>query len=216
MLDLAKFISVSKQVFPKSRIAEFDPFWEDAFAYADINSNARATMFLAQVGHECQGFTRFQENLNYSAQGLADTWPNRFSINPQAKVKVPNELAKNIARNPELISNTVYANRYGNGNIESGDGWKYSGKGPMMLTFHDNYFQFDHDTNNKYNITQHPEKVLLPEVGIETAAWFWKINALNVPSDRKDIGAARKKINGGLIGLGDVTFYYKKIEKLLS
>lgn len=216
MIDLVKFISVAKQVFPNSKIVDFDPFWAESFAYASIDSNARATMFLAQVGHECQGFNRFQENLNYSAQGLADTWPFRFSVNPQAKIKVPNDLAKNIARNPVLISNTVYAGRYGNGNVSSGDGWKYSGKGPMMLTFHDNYFQFDQDTDNKYSITEHPEKVLLPEVGIETAAWFWKKNNLNIASDQKDITAARKKINGGLIGLGDVTFYYKKIEKLLS
>ena len=87
-------------------------------------------MFLAQCAHESAGFTRFHENLNYSAQGLMRTWPSRF----------PNlEAAAPYARNAEKTANHVYSNRLGNGNEASGDGWRYNGRGCIQLTGRENY-----------------------------------------------------------------------------
>jgi|GEM_PF-4557527 len=214
MIDLDSFIAVAKKVFPKSRIAEFDSFWEQAFAYASIDSNLRAVMFLAQVGHECQGFTKFEENLNYTAQRLADIWPSRFAVDKNAKIKTPNETAVKIQRKPELIGNAVYSGRMGN--KAPGDGYKYRGRGLIMLTGLNNYRDSDNAFNMNGKIISNPDLLLTPYWGLITSARYWKRNDINRYADVKDIAGARKAINGGLIGLGDVTLYYNKISKLIN
>lgn len=216
MIDLDFFIVAAKKVFPKSRISEFDPFWEQAFAHASIDNNLRAVMFLAQVGHECQGYTRFEENLNYSASGLANTWPYRYAINPKAKVKVPNALAVAIQRKPEIIANKTYANRNGNGDEASGDGWRYRGRGEIMTTGYRNFLRVDTAFNMNGKIGSNPDMLKEPYWAHMAAAEYWRENNLNKFADKKDIPGARKAINGGLIGLGDVTLYYNKISKIIT
>lgn len=107
--------------------------------------------------------TKFQpveENLNYSAQGLANTFPVRCSINPKDTTKKPNEKALQIARNPISIANYVYANKNGNGNESSGDGWKYRGIGMCQTTGRGNYKKFGCENN--------PEKMLDLNFSIST------------------------------------------------
>lgn len=203
--------SILKKIFPKSKILNFLPFWEEVFTYAELNTPNRIAMFLAQSGHECQGFTRFVENLNYSAQGLANTWPGRYSRSPKAKKKLPNSLALNIARKPEMIANITYADRMGNGPASSGDGWKYRGRGIIMTTGRANYLDFDRAFGMDGKIVSDPDLLLMPEWALKSAGYYWKRKNLNAFADKADIQGAREVINGGLIGVDALQDLYDKI-----
>ena len=98
--------------------------------YYDMNDNpARLAGFIAQCAHESGGFNAIKENLNYSAKGLMGTFKKYFA----------NEaIAAQYQRKPEMIANRVYANRMGNGDEASGDGYRYCGRGLIQLTGHDN------------------------------------------------------------------------------
>ncbi len=91
----------------------------------DINTPVRQAMFLSQIAHESGNFCHVSENLNYSVNGLRSVFGKYF----------PNDnLAAEYARKPEKIANRVYANRMGNAEESSGDGWKYRGRGLIQLT----------------------------------------------------------------------------------
>lgn len=199
-------------LFPKSKA--FVPYWDEVCVYAELITQKRTAMFLAQIGHESQGFSRLVENLNYSAQGLANTWPSRYAINPKGSPKYPNNLAKSIARKPERIANYTYANRYGNGGVSTGDGWKYRGRGYMMTTFKANYEALDSEFKMDGEIVSNPDILLQPYWAIMSAAAFWKRNRLNRFADISDVLGARKAVNGGLIGLADVNEKYKQLTHL--
>lgn len=213
---------ILKSLFPKSQIASFIPYVDEAFLYAELNTPERQAMFLAQVGHECQGFTRFVENLNYSAEALARTWPTRYALNPKSKgKKIPNPLAGKIARQPKLIADYTYSNRVGNGDVMTGDGWRYRGRGPMMLTFKDNYSNVDKKLSLAGQLVAEPDLLLHPHYGIMSAAVFWSDRNVNaaVEKDMKDPKSiathTRKYINGGIIGLAKVESLYKQIIQIV-
>lgn len=167
-----------------------------------IDTPDRVNMFLAQAAHESAGFYRLTENLNYSAEGLAATWPSRY--------RGPNRLAFNIARNPRLIANHTYANRMGNGNVESEDGWRYRGRGIFQLTGRNNYAAFFEHIDEYLN----PELLTEPEYAIRSACWFWDINKLNNYADVHDIFGCTKVINGGLNGIIDRETKYNALRKV--
>lgn len=182
----------------------------------EINTPQRVAAFLAQIAHESAGLTMLEENLNYSDMTMAAVWPNRFAVkNPDGKYKldekgkkIPNAFAKALHRKPQLIANTVYSNRMGNGTIESGDGWKHRGMGAKQLTGKDN-----HKRCGDYlgvDFVANPEKLLEPEYAIRSAGWFWKTNNLNRFADAGDIKGMTKAINGGLIGIEDRTARYDR------
>lgn len=157
-----------------------------------INTKDRAAMFIAQCAHESAGFTRFTENLNYSAQGLMRVWPSRF---PSF------EFAAQYERHPEKIANFVYSNRLGNGNEASGDGWKYRGRGVLQITGKDNYRKAGEGI--RYPLERYPEDMLVPEFGAAAAAWLWVAKGLNELADQDDFLEITRRVNGGLIGLED-------------
>lgn len=156
----------------------------------DITSLERVAAFLAQCGHESMNFTVLRENLNYSADGLQRVF-KRYFPTP--------ELAQQYARQPEKIAKRVYANRMGNGDEASGDGWKFRGRGAIQLTGHDNYQSFANSIGKTID-----EAVAYCETydgAIESACWYWKKNNLNALADANDVLAMTKRINGGTIGL---------------
>ena len=156
----------------------------------DISSVERVAAFLAQCGHESLNFTVLRENLNYSVDGLQRVF-KRFFPTP--------ELAQQYAKQPEKIANRVYANRMGNGDEASGDGYKYRGRGAIQLTGHDNYQAFAMSISQTID-----EAVTYCETydgAIESACWYWKKNNLNTLADALDVLAMTKRINGGTIGL---------------
>lgn len=180
-----------------------------------INTPLRLAHFLSQGYHESLHFTVVYENLNYDAAGLARTWPKRFAINPNAPVKVPNEIAKNIARKPAMIANSVYADRMGNGNINSGDGWKHRGMGYIQLTGKDNYRSFFQSIGKDPN--SDPAEVAT-KYPLTSAAWFWSVNRLNSLADQGEnmVDEITKKVNGGTKGLSERIIYFNKFYKLLN
>ena len=197
-IDLNKF----KKVFPNCKDPEVFCNLLDNLLYASgIDTKERVSMFLAQCGHESGGFTRFTENLNYSAKGLRGTFPKYF---PDDSTAIAYE------RKPEKIANKVYANRMGNGPESSGDGFKYRGLGLIQLTGKDNFTAFSKDTG--IDLVTDPEKYRTDlSVIVKSAIWFWNKNNLNKYADAKDILGSTKKINGGTIGLEDRTKYYKEL-----
>lgn len=172
----------------------------------DIDTPQRIAGFLAQTSHESGGYTMLSENLNYKAATLAACWPNRFAVlGPDKKPirengkLVPTAVANSIAGKPELIANLVYSSRMGNGPAESGEGWKYRGRGLKQLTGKDNYARCGHDLG--VDLVSNPDLLLEPIYAARSAGWFWKANSLSTFADQGDIKGMTKKINGGFIGL---------------
>lgn len=155
----------------------------------------RAAHFFAQTAHETGGFKAFSENLNYSAQGLQGIFGKYF----------PGTLEESYARNPEKIANRVYADRMGNGNEASGDGWKYRGRGALQLTGKANYEAFAKYLG-KPEIVTNPDLVATT-YAFESALFFFDKNKLWDICDKgvskETILALTKRINGGTHGLAD-------------
>lgn len=177
----------------------------DVLPRYEINTPERVAAFLAQCGHESVDFTVLKENLNYSAKGLVATWPRRFLSESAALL---------YHRNPEKIANFVYANRMGNGDEASGDGWRYRGRGAIQLTGKDNYSAFARAINHTLD-----ETVVYLETlagAVESAAWFWRRNNLNVLADARDMVTMTKKINNGTLGLEERRQHFEHNLKVLK
>lgn len=175
-----------------------DPLATAMAAYAIVGPQRQAA-FLAQLAHESAGFTRLEENLNYSASRLMQVWPSRFGTVDKAVL---------YAHNPEKLANHVYANRMGNGDEASGDGWKFRGRGPIQLTGRDNYRDASIDLFSSVGmpdrLLQFPDHVAQdPLVGATVAARFWYVRGLNDLADMGDYETISKRINGGTHGLDD-------------
>lgn len=179
----------------------------------DICNVNRVAAFLAQTGHESNGFTVLEENLNYSAAGMAAVWPKRFSTGVGAK-PAPNTLAFKLNRNPEAIANVVYANRMGNGNEASGDGWRYRGRGPLQITGHDNYAAVAKGAG--VPLDKAVEFMTTPTGAVVSACWYWSGHKLNALADAGDMVAITKAINGGTIGLADRQTRYNSAIAILQ
>jgi putative chitinase len=164
----------------------------ETFNRFDISTPERKAAFIGQCQHESANFKTLRENLNYSDKGLCATWPKRF---PTMEAAAP------YHRNPEKIANKVYCDRMGNGSEESGEGWKYSGRGLIQLTGKANYMAASDAL--MVDLVADPDLVLLPEYAALTAAWFWDKNGLNKYADVADYPGMTKRINGGTIGLVD-------------
>ena len=199
-----------KQLYPRAQ----DPQgWADSmnsvFPTYDLNTPQRVAAFLAQCGHESGGWTVFEENLNYSAAGLNSVFPKYF--------KNAGRDANEYARQPEKIANVIYANRMGNGGPETGDGWRFRGRGPIQLTGRSNYTAFAKDMFEDWqNLVDNPDWVTADrDYALMSAIWFWNKNGLNREADAGDIKTMTRKINGGYIGLEDRIKHYDEALHLL-
>ena len=180
----------------------------DTAAKFQINTPLRLAHFLAQCGHESGGFRVTQENLNYSAKGLAGIFKKYF---PTEAAATP------YARNPQKIANKVYANRMANGSEASGDGYKFRGRGYIQLTGRDNYTQFGKAIGE--DIASNPD-VVSSKYALLSAAWFWSKNGLNKLADAgasdTAVTSITKRVNGGTIGLADRIKHFKEYYHLLA
>jgi putative chitinase len=173
-----------------------------------INTALRLSHFLAQCGHESANFRAVKESLNYSAEGLTKTFKKYFPTL---------EVAKDYARQPEKIASKVYANRMGNGNEASKDGFKYLGRGFIQLTGKANYIEFDKSVPE--DIINNPELVAT-KYPLASAAWFWNKNGLNAIADKGATDAVitsiTKRVNGGTIGISDRIQHFNEFYSLLG
>ena len=198
-----------KQLLPKNPYIDN---WYGALSQLlpdyEINTPQRIAAFIAQCAHESGEFTTLKENLNYRAPTLRKIFPKYFPTD---------ELANHYASLPnkqEAIANKVYANRMGNGDEASGDGFRYCGRGLIQLTGKDNYTWFA----ASIGITPDEASEYLQtfEGAAQSACWFWESNNLNQWADKGDILTLTKRINGGTIGLDDRIKHYEHAKHILE
>lgn len=177
---------------------------------AGIQTDNQLAMFIAQCAHESAGFQKFQENLNYSSDGLRKTFPKYFpGITSQKYGYIKNKAGVIVQKADQAgIANIVYANRMGNGPASTGDGWKYRGRGVVQLTGKDNYTRFQKWLGDP-EILSNPDKILSSaKLIVLTGVFFWDVNKLQGISD---FVLLTKRVNGGTIGLEDRTREYKEL-----
>lgn len=183
--------------------------WIEAFDQLlpdyEINTPKRVAAFIAQCAHESGNFRFLKENLNYKAESLMKTFPKYFS---------DRDTANAYAKQPIKIANRVYANRMGNGDEASGDGYRYCGRGLIQLTGKTNYDWFA--ASLEISSTEASEYLETFEGAAQSACWFWESNNLNVEADAGDIKKMTKKINGGYIGLDDRIKHYEHALHILG
>lgn len=162
-----------------------------------IDTPQRVAAFLAQCAHESGGFRFLSENLNYRWQSLRKVFPKYFPTD---------ELAKQYEKQPAKIANRVYGGRMGNGPEESGDGFRYCGRGLIQLTGKDNYTFFAGSLD--ITLEEATEYLQTFEGAVQSACFFWENNNLNKWADAGDIKTMTRVINGGYIGLEDRIKHY--------
>jgi putative chitinase len=197
-----------RQLIPK--VKNFDEWYNNLLNILpeyDIDTSNRVAAFMAQCGHESGGFTLMQENLNYSAKGLVGTFKKYF----------PTEaVAKPYERRPEMIANRVYANRMGNGDEASGEGWYFRGRGIVQITGKNNYTKCSQSLFESNVLVDNPDLLLETEYAIHSACWFWSAARLNELADIGDMKTMTKRINGGYIGLEDRINHYNHAIEILT
>lgn len=167
----------------------------------EINTPQRIAAFMAQCAHESGGFRALKENLNYRAVTLRKIFPKYFPTD-----EIANQYA-NMPNKQAAIANRVYANRMGNGDEASGDGYRYCGRGLIQLTGKENYSWFAASIG--ISVEEASEYLETFEGAAQSACWFWETNNLNALADAGDIKMMTKRINGGFIGLEDRIKHYE-------
>jgi putative chitinase len=169
-----------------------------------ITTPQRISHFLAQIAHESSQLNILQENLNYSANALLKIWPARFS---------PDNVS-DYARKPEKIANRAYALKGGNGSEESGDGWKYRGRGVIQCTLKNNYALASKDWD--VDLLNNPDLLSQPDLAIRSGCWYWWKNGLNKLADANaSVSQITSKINPAKLGLKEREEYYRKASSIL-
>lgn len=170
---------------------KISPFVEEFIEETRYMTDTEMAFFYGQLAHESGNFRYISENLNYSSKALLSVFGKYFD----------SDGAEEYARNQEMIANRVYANRMGNGDEESGDGWKYRGGGLIQITGKNNYSKLAEDLGVDFdNITEY---VRTPEGAIRSALWFWESNNLGKLINGYNIHQITRRINGGYHGLDD-------------
>jgi putative chitinase len=155
-----------------------------------IDTPIRQAAFIGQCGHECNNFKTLEEGLSYAADRLVKVWPKRFPTL---------ESAQPYGRNPKALANKVYANRMGNRDEASGDGYRFRGSGWLQLTGHDNFYHAGKACG--VDFVMNPDLVRTPKYAAMTAGWFWSTHNCNAKADVQDWRGLTKIINGGDLGL---------------
>ena len=174
---------------------------------SNITNVTRLAHFLSQVAHESGNFKLVYENLRYSAAGLLKIFPKYFPTQ---------ELANRYAMQPQYIGNRVYANRMGNGNEASGEGYLFRGRGYLQLTGKSNYQLFSQYVNE--NCVANPDLVAT-KYPMDSALWFFdrnKLWSLCDASTPESVTAVTRRVNGGTHGLADRQAKFKTFMSLLS
>jgi putative chitinase len=196
-----------KSIFPKASDVDIDAFvkfGEEALKKSGIlDMVTRLQYFLAQLGHESNGLTHREENLNYSAARLMEIWPNRFPTL---------DVAKQYERNPEKLANFVYGGRMGN--VNPGDGYRYRGRGYIQLTGRETYREIGRIAG--LDLETNPDLAAKPDNAVRIACAFWTWKNINPACDVADFTAVTRKINGGTNGLNDRLQWLSKVKTVVT
>lgn len=188
--------------------------FNETFDRWGITTARQQACFIGQCGHESGNFTKLEEGLSYSAERLMKIWPKRFPTM---------EVAQRYARNPKALANNVYANRMGNRDEASGDGWRFRGSGWVQLTGHANFFHAGKALG--VDFVKEPDLVRTPKYAALTAGWYWATHGCNeaaetgVPLDGNGEMtwiSLTKKINGGTVGLADRVLHTRQALAVLN
>jgi putative chitinase len=201
MTDVSEFTLEQFRQSTESTTANAEKYYvfvKELCKQYDLATKLRLCAFLSQIGHESASLAVLTENLNYSAEGLLKTWPGRFKTLT---------VAQPYHRNPEKIANIVYSDRMGNGAEQTGEGWKYRGRGLKQLTGKSNYQLLTNALS--VDFVTRPELLEQSEFAVKSAMWFWSSNNCNNYADKADIEGLTRKINGGTNGLADRIRRYK-------
>jgi putative chitinase len=193
-----------KNIIPDSVLAQLP----DTCQKFEINSGLRLAHFLSQCSHESNNFKSVVENLNYSATALNAIFGRYF----------PDNLSLKYARQPEMIGNRVYANRMGNGDEVSGDGFRFRGRGYIQLTGKNNYTGFANYIIDP-EIKTNPDLVATKYPLSSAAFFFWKNSLWQICDqgfDNETITKLTKAINGGFNGLSQRIDLFHKFYNILQ
>lgn len=173
----------------------------------------RVRYFISQCYFETQSFTKWVENLNYyTPERLCVVWPTRFGL----KQNTTKAYAPDYINNPEKLGNLVYANRNGNGDVNSGDGYKYRGRGAFHLTFKNNYKNYSLKRYNDLTRVENPKLVEDFFDSFMSAGWFWDINGLSKNADNDEFTITTKIINGSTTTVPQRLEVLKKVNSILQ
>ena len=169
------------------------PEWEEplnaTFRRFMIDDVRKQAAFIGQCSHESGHFKKLEENLNYSTDTLNRLFGHKFK---------PGEIEQ-YAHQPQRIANRIYANRIGNRDEASGDGWLYHGRGVIQLTGHDNFWHFGQSVGMDF--VHNPAPVSQPLYAAMSGGWFWATHGCNPLAEAENWVGLTKRINGGTIGL---------------
>lgn len=176
------------------------PAIKSAMSWWGIDTVREVASFLANAMHESGGLRQMEENLNYRAERLMQVWPKRF----------PNlAVAQQYAHNPEKLANKVYSGRMGNSDEASGDGWRYRGYGLFQLTGKSNQSRFGAAIGKP--LDQVPAYLRTKEGAAMSAGWYWHDNGLDAKAATPGLADDRQAIQGGTLGLAEVTAVFDKV-----
>ena len=196
-----------------ARLDEFVAAWNMWAVHFGIITKKRGIHLLAQIMAETGALRYMTENMNYSKERLLEIFPKYFD---RSNVGL-------YARNPEKIGNRVYANRMGNGSEGSGDGYRYRGRGCLMLTGKDNYTAFNRSDCCTEDVVRNPDRMAAYYLNVVSALWFWSKNSLNAYADKDDgtngeeiVRQITRKVNGGSNGLAERKRYYRQLKEVFG
>jgi putative chitinase len=211
MITLAQIVCATPAA--KLRAAMYVKALNDAMEKYEINTPLRQAAFLSQCFHESGNLSKVEEGLNYSAQRLTEVWPKRF---PTLAI------AQQYAGNPSKLANKVYADRMGNGDEASGDGYRYIGAGLIQLTGKDNQFLYALQADR--DVLTIGDYLRTPEGACDSAAWFWSLVGASAYADKEDFDGVCDLINlgrktgkvGDSIAYADRLKLYNAFKKVLG
>ena len=202
-------LELLQHMCPKTKKAVLEGYVEPlntVAEYYEMTANpARLAGFLAQTAHESGGFNFIKENLNYSKEGLRKIFPKYFPTD---------ELAQQYASRQRQMCIRDSANRMGNGPEESGDGYRFCGRGLIQLTGRQNYTKLANDLG--ISVEETAKYLETPNGAVSSAGWFWDNNNLNQYCDKGDFITLTKRINGGTIGLADRQHHFDEAMHYLT
>ena len=184
--------------------AEWSEPLTTTFTTFGMNDARKMAAFIGQCSHECNHFKTLEENLNYRPETLQKLFGHKFK---------PEEIAI-YAHHPEKIANRIYANRMGNRDESSGDGWAWHGRGCIQLTGHDNYWHFGQAVGQDF--VKNPQLVATPMYAALSAGWFWKTHGCNELAEAQNWEGLTRRINGGTFGLQERISLTTKALSILS